>query len=408
MNRRVWLFSILIALFAFCIQTPNAGAEDKAAKNSVGIAEMAKDSTLDGNLGSRVTKQFQALPRAGESDYPPFFGDDAPAAQPGTQPNAQGGTQPGAQPGAQGGAGAAELTGTWAASNGQTTVIMMFQGNLCCVSYNANRACGTYTAAGGKLTITLQNNSVLSCEYRVQGNQLILDNGDTVLIKQQTPPAQAPAAPQQGGNWGAAAPAAGPSIDGTWSGGGITLMFQNGQYQVLRGGQMIESGTYQVSASAVQFQPAGMGPYVKQLRMDAQAIYLDNQRYDRQGGSSGGNWGGSSAPQGGNWGGSSAPQGNTWGSPAPSGGRTMLEGCWVSTNLPVITTFCFTGNQYRCTMANNPVEERGTFVLQGNQLHYTIVSGTAPGQKGTNQVYVNGNILSLVFPQGGIALFRKQ
>ena len=152
-----------------------------------------------------------------------------------------------------------------------------------------------------------------------------------------------------------------------------------------------------------------MGPYAKQLRMDGQAIYLDNQRYDRQGGGSGGNWGGSSAPQGGNWGGSSAPQGNTWGgTPAPSGARTMLEGCWVSTNLSSEATFCFSGNQYRCTMANIPVVETGTFVLQGNQLVCTIATGTSPGRQSSCMVYINGNILSMVFPQGGVALFRRQ
>ncbi len=401
MNKRVWLFSLLIALCVFCMQTPDAKAEDKAPQKSVGLAELAQGATVDGNLGSRAMKQFNALPRAGESEYPPFFGDETPAAQPGTQP----GAQPGVQAGTQGGSGAAELNGTWAASDGKTTVIIMFQGSACCVSYNTTRACGTYTAEGGKLTIRLQNGSVVSFTYKVQDNQLILDNGDTVLIRQQTQPVQSPAPAQQGGNWGAAA----PSIDGTWSGGGITLIFQSGQYQVLRGGQVIESGSYQVSANAVQFQPAGMGPYAKQLRMDGQAIYLDNQRYDRQGGGSGGNWGGSSAPQGGNWGGAPAPQGNTWGgTPAPSGGRTMLEGCWVSTNLSTTATFCFSGNQYRGTMANSPVVETGTFVLQGNQLVCTIATGNTPGQQNSCLVYVNGNILSMCFPQGGIALFRRQ
>ncbi len=391
MNKRGWFFSILIALLVFCIQTPGAGAEDKAPQNSVGLTELAQGATADGNLGSRVTEQFKGLPRAGESDYPPFFGDDTSSAQPGTQP------------GTQAGNGAAELAGTWAASDGTNSIIMMFQGSTCCMSYNTNRACGTFTAAGGNLTIQFQNGSVLSFTYKVQGNQLILDN-DSILIKQQTPAVPSPASPQQGSNWGQAV----PSIDGTWSGGGITLMFQGGQYQVLRGGQVIESGTYQVSASAVQFQPSGMGPYVKQLRVDAQAIYLDNQRYDRQGGGSGGNWGGSSAPQGGNWGGSPAPQGNTWGSPAPAAGSTMLEGCWVSTNLPTMVTFCFSGNQYRGTVAGNPVEETASFVLQGNQMYYRIITGANPGNQGVVSVYVNGNTLTMAFPQGGVALFRRR
>ena len=403
MNKRVWFFSLLIALFAFCVQVSDAGAGDKEPQQSVGLADMAQKSTANGNLGARMVDQFKAMPRAGESEYPPFFGADS-QAQPGTQPGAQPGGQPGTQPA---GSGSAELTGTWAASDGTTTVIMMFQGNVCCVSYNTERLCGTYTASGGKLTVQFQNGKTFSVTYKVQGNQLILDNGDTILIRQQMPAAQSPAPAQQGGNWGGApAASSGQSIDGTWTGGGITLMFQAGQYQVLRGGQVIESGSYQVAGSTVQFHPAGMGPYVKQLRMDAQAIYLDNQRYDRQGGGSGGNWGGAPAQQGGNWGGAPAPQGNTWGSAAPSGGSTMLEGCWVSTNLPVITTFCFTGNQYRCTMGN--LVETGTFVLQGDQLHYTIVSGSAPGQRGTNRVYVNGNMLSMAFPQGGVAMFRKQ
>ena len=86
----------------------------------------------------------------------------------------------------------------------------------------------------------------------------------------------------------------------------------------------------------------------------------------------------------------------------------MLEGCWVSTNLPVTLTFCFSGNQYRCTMTNNPMVETGTFVLQGDQLHYTVITGNAPGERGTNRVYVNGNMLSMTYPQGGTAVFRKQ
>ena len=86
----------------------------------------------------------------------------------------------------------------------------------------------------------------------------------------------------------------------------------------------------------------------------------------------------------------------------------MLEGCWVSTNLTVTATFCFSGNQYRCTVANNPVTETASFVLQGNQMHYTVLAGNKPGEQGTVGVYVNGNILSMVFPQGGVALFRRQ
>ena len=86
----------------------------------------------------------------------------------------------------------------------------------------------------------------------------------------------------------------------------------------------------------------------------------------------------------------------------------MLEGCWVSTNLPVTLTFCFSGNQYRCTMPNNPMVETGTFVLQGDQLHYTVITGNVPGERGTNRVQVNGNMLSMTYPQGGTAIFRKQ
>ncbi len=380
MNKRVWLFSILIALFVFCIQTPDAGAEGKTPQESVGLAELAQGTTADGNLGSRFMEQFKGLPRAGESNSPSSVGDEASTAQPGTQG------------GAQSGNGATELNGIWAASDGNTFIIMMFQGNYCCIIYNIDHSCGTYTAAEDKLTIQLQNDRVLNFTYKVQGKKLILDN-DTVLIRQHTPSMLFPTSPQQGGHWNTA----GSSIDGIWSNGEATLIFQGGQYQILRNGQIVESGTYQVSASTVQFQPLGVGSYVKQLRIDAQAIYLDNQRYDRQGGSSGAGWGGASAPQG-----------NTGGSSAPAEGSTILEGCWVSTNLPFVRTFCFSGNQYRCTMANNAIVETGSFVLQGDQLHYTVATGNVLGQRGTNRVYINNDMLTMVFPKGGVVIFKKQ
>ena len=40
MNKRVWLFSLLITLFVFCIQTSDARAEDKAPQESVGLSEL--------------------------------------------------------------------------------------------------------------------------------------------------------------------------------------------------------------------------------------------------------------------------------------------------------------------------------------------------------------------------------
>ena len=315
MNKRVWLFSLLIVLCAFCLQMPDTRAEDKASQGTVGLSELLQDSSVGGTLGSRITGELKALPRAGESEYPPFFDEGTSAPQPGTQPAPQ--------PGAQNANAAAELNGIWAASNGQITVIMMFQGNVCCVSYNTERACGTYTAAGGQLTIHLQNGKVVSCTYKVQGNQLILNNGDTVLLKQQMPSAPMPV----------------PSPSPAPQGGG---------------------------------------------------------------------WGGSSAPQGGGWGGSPTPQGGGWGTPAPSGGATPLEGCWVSTNMPIIMTFCFQGNQYRATVSNSPMVETGTFILQGDQLHYTVITGNMPGQRGINRIAINGNMLTMIFPNGGNIVFRKQ
>ena len=54
MNKRVWLFSLLIALCVFCMQTTDAKAEDKAPQESVGLAELAQGAVADGNLGSRA------------------------------------------------------------------------------------------------------------------------------------------------------------------------------------------------------------------------------------------------------------------------------------------------------------------------------------------------------------------
>lgn len=297
MNKHAWLLSLLIALLTVCLGAPCAHAkEETAAQSSLRLAErIAK-----GNLGKNAAEQ--AMLKAGESDYPPFFGDDNSPSQQGSQPEAQN-----------------------------------------------------------------------------------------------------PAPAQQGGNWGSQ-PAA-PSIDGTWSDGAIILVFQAGQYQVARGGQVIESGAYRVVPNAVQFLPAGMGPYSKQFRMDAQAIYLDNQRYARQGGG-GGNWG-NSAPQGGSWGNSPSAQDNTWwGSAAPSRAPTRLEGCWISTNLPARMRICFQGNRYRATLDNPPVEETGTFAVEGNKMHINVLTGSDAGKQATNRFALGFNTLTMTYSNGLLVTFH--
>lgn len=353
MNKRIWLFSILTAVFFFCTQAPCIHAqEEKSPQQSLGMEKPDTGIAAGGTMGSFNMQMFKNMPKAGESDYPPFFGDDIsqqPGAQPGTQPSTQPGGQQGeqqggqnwsqqggqpggqnwSQPGAQGGNGAAELDGAWAASDGKDSIIILFKGNACCIAINSNQICGTYTAANGNLSIQLQNGSTNNFTYRVQGNQLILNNGATVLIRQQMPA-------QQGGGWGNS--------------------------------------------------PAPQG-------------------------GSGGGWGGSPAPQGGNWGGNPAPQGgsggNWGGAPAPQG-PTMLEGCWASINMPFPAMFCFQGNRYMFRANSNPPsEETGTFVLQGNQLHYTIMTGSSAGRRGTNTVYVQNNVLTMQFPNGSVAYYRK-
>ena len=44
MNKRVWLFSLLIGLCAFCLQVPDTRAEDKAPQESMGLSDLLQDS----------------------------------------------------------------------------------------------------------------------------------------------------------------------------------------------------------------------------------------------------------------------------------------------------------------------------------------------------------------------------
>lgn len=185
------------------------------------------------------------------------------------------------------------LTGAWTAGNSDAA--MIFKANMCCVIYNGDSACGTYTIADGELSIQLYNGRTINFACKIQGNGLILDNGKTVFSKQQAFEDSSESSP----------------IEGTWLGGAITLMFQAGQYKVMRGGQVIEAGVFQIMPNAVLFLPRGMGAFVKKFSMEAQAIYLDKQRYERQEGGLGEDWGRLPMLQGDGLGNAPAAQGFT-------------------------------------------------------------------------------------------------
>lgn len=186
-----------------------------------------------------------------------------------------------------------ELTGAWTAGNSDAA--MIFKGNICCVLYDDDSACGTYTIADGELSIQLYNGRTINFACKIQGNELILDNGKTVLIKQQAFEDSAESSP----------------IEGTWLGGAITLIFHSGQYKVMRGMQVVEAGTFQAMPAAVLFLPKGMGAFVKKFSMDAQTIYLDKQRYERQEGGLGEDGGSLPMPQDDGLGNAPAAQGFT-------------------------------------------------------------------------------------------------
>lgn len=231
-------------------------------------------------------------------------------------------------------------------------------------------------------------------------------------------------------------PAYAQALQGAWAGSNgrdtLILMFMGSNCAMGLNGQQI-AGVWNLVGNRLnmQFQNGKTVSYT--IAMQGDALILDgNMRLMRQpmqgmpqaapnigGQPQGGTWGGQpqgGLPQGGTWGGQ--PQGGTWGG-QPQGGTwggqpqqpfaaaSPLEGTW-SVQIPQGTrSFRFTGNRY-AQLLNGQVLEEGVFSLQPDgRFQYQVTSGQYAGQQGENRVALNGNAMTMAWPDGNSLTFTR-
>ncbi len=76
------------------------------------------------------------------------------------------------------------LQGAWAGTDGSVNIILMFQGNMCGLNMNGQQTTGTWSLAGNRINMQLQNGRSVSYTYALQGDMLIL-GGSVRLMRQQ-------------------------------------------------------------------------------------------------------------------------------------------------------------------------------------------------------------------------------
>ena len=129
------------------------------------------------------------------------------------------------------------------------------------------------------------------------------------------------------------------------------------------------------------------------------------------GNNNGGAWG-----NGGNNGG--APKGGTWDGdpnnpatvpPANGGAATPVDGRWVLNTPQGLLVYLLQNNNYIVTLNNQQIETgRYEFNPASHDFRYQILSGQNQGMTGTHKVYVQGNQLMFVAPNGNQMVFTRQ
>ena len=241
-----------------------------------------------------------------------------------------------------------QLQGSWMASNGDVTVGIIFMNNMMGLNYNGATKYGTFTIEGSKLTMHVQDGQVQTWNFSLQGNQLNLDG--MILTRVNLP----------GGN--------GMPDNNGWGGGNNN------------GGAWGNGGNNNGGAWG-------------------------------NGGNNGGAWG-----NGGNNGG--APKGGTWDGdpnnpatvpPANGGAATPVDGRWVLNTPQGLLVYLLQNNNYIVTLNNQQIETgRYEFNPASHDFRYQILSGQNQGMTGTHKVYVQGNQLMFVAPNGNQMVFTRQ
>ena len=252
-----------------------------------------------------------------------------------------------------------QLQGSWMASNGDVTVGIIFMNNMMGLNYNGATKYGTFTIEGSKLTMHVQDGQVQTWNFSLQGNQLNLDG--MILTRVNLPGGNG--MPDNNG-WGG-----GNNNGGAWGNGGNN-----------NGGAWGNGGNNNGGAWG-------------------------------NGGNNGGAWG-----NGGNNGG--APKGGTWDGdpnnpatvpPANGGAATPVDGRWVLNTPQGLLVYLLQNNNYIVTLNNQQIETgRYEFNPASHDFRYQILSGQNQGMTGTHKVYVQGNQLMFVAPNGNQMVFTRQ
>ncbi|MBO4793594.1 MAG: hypothetical protein J5556_03390, partial [Deltaproteobacteria bacterium] len=231
-------------------------------------------------------------------------------------------------------------------------------------------------------------------------------------------------------------PAYAQALQGAWAGSNgrdtLILMFMGSNCALGMNGQQM-AGVWNLAGNRLNMQFQNGKTLSYSIAMQGDSLILDgNMRLTRQampgmpqaapfpgGQPQGGTWGGQ--PQGGSWGGQ--PQGGTWGG-QPQGGQPQggtwggqpqqpfaaaspLEGTW-SVQIPQgKRSFRFAGNRY-AQLLNGQVLEEGVFsLLPDGRFQFQVTSGQYAGQRGENRVSINGNALTVTWPEGNSITFTR-
>ena len=257
-----------------------------------------------------------------------------------------------------------QLQGSWMASNGDVTVGIIFMNNMMGLNYNGATKYGTFTIEGSKLTMHVQDGQVQTWNFSLQGNQLNLDG--MILTRVNLPGGNG--MPDNNG-WGG-----GNNNGGAWGNGGNN-----------NGGAWGNGG-------------------------------------NNNGGNNGGAWGNGGNNNGGAWGNGGnnggAPKGGTWDGdpnnpatvpPANGGAATPVDGRWVLNTPQGLLVYLLQNNNYIVTLNNQQIETgRYEFNPASHDFRYQILSGQNQGMTGTHKVYVQGNQLMFVAPNGNQMVFTRQ
>ncbi len=337
--------------------------------------------------------------------FPPFFNDNGTPQGPG-QRSAANGPQ--------------ALLGTWAASNGQYMLSMVFRpGGVCAFIANGQQVAGTYEVRGNQLSMRLADGQSFTVTFRIEGDFLVLSDGSRLRRQQdgQSPvqqplPQPAPQPMPQPAPQPMPQPApqpmpqpTGQGLEGAWAvstnQGMLMMLFMNGMCGLNANGQQL-FGPYTVQGSHLHVQFTNGKTLDVDFTVQGDTLrFSDGTVLRRQQMPAMPGVGQPVPPQ-------PMPQPAPQPTPPTTGGATPLEGAWA-TQLQngVQLVFVFTGGQYR-VLANGQPTETGIFTLNGDRLEYTTTSGQKPGQKGVNRWQINGDTLILTMPDGTSVQFGRQ